>query len=331
MDILPSFVRLAILSHLNALLVWLSEVVYSQVLRGDEFLLQVAGRLEWAGLEASCAEYHHASGPGARPAHASAQLLRALLAKYLLDLSLRELEYQIRYNLVVKRFCGYQLFEAGPDHATLDRFEQWVCLHQHRTLFDAVLRQIDQAFPEDRQRPQIGDSFALRANADPKSVIALLRHACQYLLRTLAELDLAAQAEVLRQLDVQQQAALFGGKDEAPEQRLDPEQRRLRLQNTVLASQHLLGLVRVWSAQAHHLPESDRQALSVWLQRIDKILADEVLIKPLADGAVPSTSSGQAFVSELPSDKKGAYRIASAVDPDATLRLRSGQAISHPW
>lgn len=172
--------------------------------------------------------------------------------------------------------------------------------------------------------PDIEDrsTFALCANADPKSVIALLRHACQYLLRTLAQIDLLAQADILRQLDAQQHAALFGGKDEAPEHRLDPEHRRLRLQATVLACQHLQGFVRLWLAKP--LSEPDRQPLSDWLVRIDKILADEVSIqRHELDGAV--------FVSELPKDKKGAYRIASAVDPDATLRLRSGQAIPCSW
>ncbi len=313
MDILPSFVRFAILSHLHALLLWLSEVVYSQVLRGDEFLLQVAGLLDWAPLEAACADYHHASGPGAKPTHTTPHLLRAILAKYLLDLSLRQLEDDIRYNIVVKRFCGYHLFESGPDHATLERFEQWLHLHHQRTLFDDVLRQIDAAFPKDRQRPQIGDTFALRANAAPQSVIALLRQSCQYLLRSLAQLDLHAQAEVLRQLDPQQHEALFGAQHEAPEHRLDPEHRRRRLQATVLASQELLRLLPLHLPPPPINPQPERQQVEQWLLRIDKILHDEVLIRTNPDGS--------PFVAELPKNKKGAYRIASAVDPDATFRV----------
>ncbi|MCW5858708.1 MAG: transposase [Caldilineales bacterium] len=249
MHILPISVRLAILSHFTELLLWLSDLVYSQVLREDEFLLKVEGVLDWKALETVVAGYHHHSGPGAHPTHSSAQLLRALIAKYLLDLSLRQVEHEIRYNLVVKHFCGYRLFDLGPDHSTLERFEQWVELHHHRDLFDDVLRQIDLAFPDDRQQAQIADTFALRTNAAPQSVIALLRQCAHYLLRTLAAIDLPAQAELLRQLDPDQHDALFGRQNELPEHRLDPEQRRLRLQAT-LACQQLLALVRTWLAQS---------------------------------------------------------------------------------
>lgn len=122
---------------------------------------------------------------------------------------------------------------------------------------DDVLRQIDLAFPDDRQSSQIGDTlrlrsgqaFALRANAAPKSVIGLLRQSAHYLLRSLAAIDLPAQAELLRQLDPDQHDALFGRQNELPEHRLDPEQRRLRLQAT-LACQQLLALVRTWLAQS---------------------------------------------------------------------------------
>ncbi|MFQ5854795.1 MAG: hypothetical protein ACE5LU_04010, partial [Anaerolineae bacterium] len=74
-------------------------------------------------------------------------------------------------------------FAAGPDHTTLERFEVWVCEHQHRTYFDEILRQIDADFPEERHQPQIGDTFAMRANAAKESLIRLIRHTCQCLLR----------------------------------------------------------------------------------------------------------------------------------------------------
>ena len=48
---------------------------------------------------------------------------------------------------------------------TLQRFEHWVCEHRQRTFSDEVLKQIDQAFPEERHKAQIGDTYAMRANA----------------------------------------------------------------------------------------------------------------------------------------------------------------------
>ena len=135
-------------------------------------------------------------GPGNHATHTVPRLVRALLVKYLRNLSLRELEDDIRTNLASKWFVGYSPFEAGPDHSTLERFEQWVIAHQMRTFFDEVLRQIDQDCPEERRQPQIGDTYALRANAARETLIALVRHTCRRLLEVLAEADAAGHTTV---------------------------------------------------------------------------------------------------------------------------------------
>ena len=163
-----------------------SDRVYADLLKHtpDHLLVKLYHRLDWAPLETACAAFHHTEGPGAKPTHIVSHLVRALLVGYLHHWSLRELEWQIRYNLVVKWLVGYPVFAAGPDHSTLERFELWVCFHQHRTLFGQVLHQIDHDFPRERQQAQIGDSYALRANAAQESLIRLLRHTRQ---RPLAE------------------------------------------------------------------------------------------------------------------------------------------------
>lgn len=176
----PDRVARLINAHLEALLLWFSEYVYTQILkRADNHLLvKVHDHLDFAPLEKACVGYHHTSGPGAPPTHGVPRLVRALVVKYLHDCSLRQLEYQIRYNLIVKWFVGYPIFADGPDHSTLDRFALWVCEHEHRTFFDEVLRQINADFPEDREQPQIGDTFAMQADAAPESLVGLIRHAC---------------------------------------------------------------------------------------------------------------------------------------------------------
>jgi len=70
------------------------------------------------------------------------QLVRVLVINHCFGWSLRQLEFQVRYYLLLKWFAGYPLFAIGPDYSTLDPFEQWVIAPQHRTLFDEVLRQI---------------------------------------------------------------------------------------------------------------------------------------------------------------------------------------------
>ncbi|MCP4416036.1 MAG: transposase [Chloroflexi bacterium] len=43
-------------------------------------------------------------------------MLRTVLVKYLYDFSLRETEFHIRYNLLIKSFANYAVFEEEPDH-----------------------------------------------------------------------------------------------------------------------------------------------------------------------------------------------------------------------
>jgi hypothetical protein len=127
MTIIPPFIFSAIQANLMPLLRWFSEEMYRRLLGREpqHFLVRLHQHLDCVPLEESCAEYHHRSGSGAPVVHGVPRLVRILLIKYLLNLSLREVESAIRWNLLVKWFVGYAVFDAGPDHATLERFEQW--------------------------------------------------------------------------------------------------------------------------------------------------------------------------------------------------------------
>ncbi|MEM4204834.1 MAG: transposase, partial [Candidatus Methanomethylicaceae archaeon] len=237
------------------------------------------------------------------------------MVKYLLNLSLREWEHEIRWNLLVKWFVGYAVFEAGPDHATLERFEQWVMEHQPRTFFDEVLRQIDQEFPEERRKPQAADTYALRAAASTETLTELVRHTMRRLLATLEEMDGEVGAQIESQVDSQ---ALFGAEDEVKEFRLDQAKRSRRLQAAVIAALQGAELIRSWLQGQQGLTESQRQAVKLWLDSLDKIVADELMISRNAEGTIVS-------VQELPKQQKGSYRIASATDLDATFRVHGEQ------
>lgn len=310
MSTIPEAILAIVNAHLNALLLWFSDYVYTELLKRaqDNLLVKVQAHLDFTALEKACASYHHHTGPGAPPMHTVPQLVRALLVKYLFDWSLRQLEFEIRFNLIVKWFVGYSIFAAGPDHTTLERFEVWVDEHQHRTFFDDILHQIDAHFPEERDQPQIGDTFAMQANAAPESLIRLIRHTCQRMLGDLASVDPVRHADVVAQLDMN---ALFGIPDEPSEYRLDQAGRRARLQTTVLAALQCAQFVQ---AQLTILPTEARQAMTIWLGHLDKILADEVRMEHDAAHQV-------IHLAELPKDQKGSYRIASATDPDVTYRV----------
>lgn len=313
MPIVPEFVMSLVNAYLQPLLAWFSDKMYTDLLKraNDHLLVKLHARLDFTPLEEACADYHHTTGPGAPPTHPLPRLVRALLVGYLLNWSTRQLEFQIRYNLLVKWFVGYRIFEAGPDHTTLARFELWVCEHHYRCYFDEILRQIDVDFPEERLQSQVGDTFAMQANAAKESLVRLIRHTCQRLLNALATADPAAYECLTAQLDT---IALFGAPDEPSEYRLDSAGRGARLQTTVRAALQCAKLVRTQLKTAPGLSAEARQTITAWLDSLDKILADEVQLKhDQADQVI--------HVTELPKDQKGSYRIGSATDPDTTYRV----------
>lgn len=313
MPIIPSFVLGGVIAYLRPLLTWFSDQVYLVLLpqARDHLLYRLHTHLDFTALERACAAYHHTDGPGAPPIHPVPRLVRALLVGYLFNWSLRQLEFQVRFNLLVKWFVGYPVFELGPDHTTLERFELWVCAHQHRTYFDELLRQIDADFPAERRQVQIGDTFALQANAAKESRIRLLRHTCQRLFaalqKVLPELDVAVSAQLAN-------TALFGTPDEKDEYYLNATERLARLQTTVLAVRTCTTWVRDQLTAHPTVPAAARESVETWLVRLDKILGDEVTITASVDPA-------QAPVVQPKAPEKGAYRIGSATDPEATYRV----------
>jgi hypothetical protein len=339
---LPDFLRPWVNLYFTPLLIWFSDYVYDQLLRrhADPLLVTLHHRFDFRPLEQACAAFHHASGPGSPVTHSVPRLVRALLVKYLFGWSLRQLEIQLRFNLVVKWFVGYAVFDAGPDHSSLERFEQWVGEHQPRLFFDTALRRIDADFPELRARPQIGDTFALRANAAKESLLPLIRHTCRRLLTALLRAAPDRHAAVVAALD---RAALFGSVDEVDEAFLPLRQRAARLRATVTAAWQCARLIRDQLATVPPLAGSLRAEVDYWLAHLDKLFADELELVFAAPGQpVPIELEGprdlcdeqNAFwveigdvppdaptdVLELPKDQKGAYRLGSATDPDATYR-----------
>ncbi|MEK6573960.1 MAG: transposase [Chloroflexota bacterium] len=341
MSILPDFVLSLVKPYLQPLLYWLSDYIYTQLFKreAEHPLIQLQRHLDFGPLEQACAEFHHLSGPGAPSTHPVPQLVRALLVKYLFDWSLRQLEFQLRFHLVIKWFVGYALFETGPDHTTLERFEQWVCLHHPRLFFDTVLHQIDADFPELRTRPQIGDTFALRADAAKESLLTLIRHTCRRLLTEFKKLTPNRAQLVTAQLHT---TALFGAPDEVDEVFLSRSQRQARLQTVVTHALHCAQLVRAQLEGSPLLDHTPRLEILYWLGLLDKILADEVALtceaedsQAITEWADPPLDLQNALrvdfsdrppgapspVVELDPAHKGAYRLGSATDPEATYRL----------
>lgn len=298
---------------------WVSQLVYGYLIRHDSnhILVRLHYCLDLSRIEQSCAGFHHATGPGASPSHSVPRLVRALLVSYLFNWSTRTAEFQIRFNILVKWYVGYAIFELGPDHATLNRFHDWVCQQQHRTLFDDVLKQIDNKFPEERGAAQAGDTFAMQANAAKEKPIDLIRHGARRLLSVLKKANAGSHRRVTTSLD---SVALFGPPDERNEFHLDEAGRKQRMQTTVVAACQCLALVRAELDSSLDFFEQGRAEVSTWLQYLSKIIDDEVEIERDERGQITK-------VKLLAKKKHGAYRLGSATDPQATYRVHGEDKI----
>ncbi len=290
---LPKYVESLLTTYYTVVLDWFSGQVYANLLKRDpqHVLVQLSKQINWVELEDLCRGFHHDQGAGARPTHSSAQLVRALLVGYLYNWPLRQLERQIRFNLIVKWFVGYSVYADGPDHCTLERFEVWVAEHQHRAIFDAVLGQIDQAMPEEHQfaqQQQIGDTYAQEANAAKESLVHLIRHACKRLLTALANADAARAALVRTQMDV---TTLFGAPKERREYYLTELQRAVRLQTTVVAALQCTQLVQAQLDAVPPLISDVNEDVTSWIKVVHKIIADEVQINTVPIPPVAVTGS----------------------------------------
>ena len=247
---------------------------------------------------------------GSPPTHPVPRLVRALLVKHLFDLSLRQLEavHSVESaGQMVRRLCDLR---AGPDHATLARFEHGSCAAPARTFFDEVLTQIDRAFPDEREKAQMGDTYAMQANAATESLsgcCAIPANCCSMRWQRSTEDALPTS-----------KANWTWRRSSAPRTKSrnfasNVAQRKERLQQTAIA--HFTAMQRCRPAwpSAQISPHQCRM-VAKQLDILAKILADELTFDFDEQGQVTGAH-------ELPKKKKGSYRIASAADPDATYRV----------
>jgi hypothetical protein len=106
--------------------------------------------------------------------------------------------------------------------------------------------------------------------------------------------------------------ALFGDGAEKTECCLSPEQKHQRLLMTVDAALHCLHLIRQTAVSAKPV-SSVPSSVQVWMNRLEKILADELCLERDDNGRL-------VHITPLSKKKRGTYRICSATDPDATIR-----------
>jgi hypothetical protein len=242
-----------------------------------------------------------------------AVLVRAILVKALYALSYRALEERLLADLVVRWFVGLPCWGDTPDHTTLARFESWVKKHHHRVYEDTVLRQIDQRFPQSHTLNQIGDTYAMRANAAEEDLLRRVRHICESLLGKAVKTMPAVLTPAVSGFPWHE---LFGAPQETLPFQLPETTRQQRVALTLLAAEtlHQRFLMALASFSPQTYPE-----VRLWVAYLGKILTDEVTFLPEPD------ATGRRVRVRTPTERRAdestTFRLGSATDPEATYRM----------
>ena len=288
-------------THVTTILTWGSHQIYDQLCQRHEKhpLMVLWATLDFRELEKACQDYHLKNGKGRGVAYGVDTLLKIIFLRYYGGHSLRDTVFQVETNMLYKFFVGLHLWETAPSYVTLSLFETYLMEKEPRLFFDEILRQIDEWCPEDKKRIQIGDTYAMLANAAEETLIRRLQHCHQMVLRFLKKSE---QSEILNSIETDK---LLGSKEDKKEQYLSKTEKSTRLTTTIQASNQLL--------KHPVVAESEDEEIRHWVAIIEKIIADELAI----------TQNDQAEITAvtlLPDNQRGSYRICSATDPDATIR-----------
>jgi hypothetical protein len=303
----------------SALIDFLGECITADLLKRchNHLLVKLDSYLDFGPIEAACASYRHSSGPGTSKFYPVPVLVRCLLVEYLYDLSLRQLEQRLYSDMLVRWFVGLPTLGDVPDHSTLERFETWVCEHHRRIYADTVLKQIDEAFPQSRKLNQVGDTYAMLANAAEEELITRLRHTATCLLRESVQ---SMPTQLTPTVSRFAWHKLFGVPKEKLGCLLDKKQRQQRIQDVVLAAHDLQ---QRFSATLQAYPSQEYPEVRLWVGYLGKIIHDEVTLLTEADAEGHRIHIRTA--QERRNDPDTSLRIGSATDPEATYRMHGDQ------
>jgi len=295
------------------------ECLFADLLKrcDNHLLVKLAKHLDFGPIETACASYRHREGPGTQTYYPVSILARCLLVGYLEGLSLRQLEQRLHSDLLVRWFVQLPAFGDVPTYSTLERFEQWVSRHQRRIYQDSVLKQIDEFFPQSRKLSQIGDTYAMIANAAEEELITRLRHTTVCLLREAVETRLTPLAPTVSDFAWHK---LFGIPKEKLGCLLNQKERHQRIETVVFAAQ---GLHQRFSATLQAYSNQEYPEVRLWVGYLGKILHDDVTF--LAEADAEGHRIHLRTAQERRNDPETGLRLGSATDPEATYRQHGNE------
>ncbi len=118
--------------------------LYQQVIPKNHFLVKAKEIIDWEVFSHKLLKWYRISeskGGGNLP-YDPALLLRMLFLSYLYNISERQIEERVTFDLTFKYFVGLGVDEKAPDHSTLTYFKERLLLGGGKSAFDELLREI---------------------------------------------------------------------------------------------------------------------------------------------------------------------------------------------
>jgi len=118
--------------------------VYDQVIPKDHFFRKLNELLNWPAYSQKMMRWYKGGGEYGRPPFDPSVLLKMLLVAYLYNLSERQVEDYVNYNLPAKYFLGLGVDQSSPDHSTLTKFKERIISRQRELKLEQLLADIVQ-------------------------------------------------------------------------------------------------------------------------------------------------------------------------------------------
>ena len=118
------------------------DIVYDRVVPKEHFLRKLNEVVDWRPFTQKLVRFYKGGGEYGPPPYEPALILKMLLVSYLYNLSERQTEDMVNYNLPAKYFVGLGVDEAAPDHATLTLFKNRLLERKGEKVFERLFQKV---------------------------------------------------------------------------------------------------------------------------------------------------------------------------------------------
>jgi IS5 family transposase len=117
-------------------------LVYDRIVPKDHFLMQLDAIIPWPRFAKKLVRYYQGKALYGPAPYNPVIILKMLLLSFLHNISERQTEDLVNFNLVAKCFVGLAVDEPAPDHSTLCLFKSRLLENKKTTAFEMLLQEI---------------------------------------------------------------------------------------------------------------------------------------------------------------------------------------------